>query len=137
MDNGIWSRANWRKQATVIIAVLGILVLLVALGWSAWYIYNDQPDVGPSSQIEPMDTRASATSAEDRADAAITRIIVEHEPSHASLVKPISNNKKETPSAVVANSLPETTLNMNCVRLKKAYSSEELKSMKEYQEICE
>ncbi|CDO35696.1 exported hypothetical protein [Novosphingobium sp. KN65.2] len=126
------TKEGWSTLLTRVAAGIAIGVVLIAFAASAWAILtlSSAPAPVPTKTVVPLDPVEQT--AEDRANQVITKIIEERQP----------DPPKAAPKPQVAGAarkverLPDTTLKLNCSRLRDAYSPEELKGMKEFQQLC-
>lgn len=117
-----------------------IVVLLAVLSWSIWSIFTADQDSATVMQHEEPVQETATPSAEDRASEAITRIIDRQqkaiEPAeHLKAEK--SQVERKVSAAPAEPAIPDTTVKLNCSRLRQAYSAEELSGMKEFQKLCQ
>lgn len=136
-----------RAQPSVLILIVGILGLLMAGAGLLLFLNRDMPSPPeasppPSSAapVQPLDQTA-----EERAYEAIRKVRVTPEATESSPkaeqspaaptplpLRPAKRNNHE----VRREDLPATTLALNCERLRKAYSADELRKIPGFQEKC-
>lgn len=118
------SRAWWLLMA---------LVAVPALLWAARGIYRAAVIEEHEVKRRVENIEAFDTAAEERAYDAIQKVIEQRDRTEAieTTAKVEAANSSEAPAT-----LPPTTRALNCTRLARAYSVDELAKMQEYQEYC-
>ncbi|SFG47664.1 hypothetical protein SAMN05518801_13210 [Novosphingobium sp. CF614] len=142
-----------RAQHTVLLTALGIGFVLAAAATSVYILRAPATDIGVSA-FPTADTSVQALdqSAEERAYQAIQNIqnisrgpdeeegssngdsgMASQKANASPSKQPLSNTGKQ---AATDGRLPATTLALNCERLRKAYSDQELGSIPGFKEKC-
>lgn len=136
-----------RAQPSVLILIVSIFGLLLAGAGLIFFLNRDMPrppEASPSpsapAPVQPLDQ-----SAEDRAYEAIRKVRVTPEPTGISEktdripaapepppLQPPKRGNHETRR----EALPSTTVALNCERLRKAYSADELRKIPGFREKC-
>jgi len=130
------AKEGWSTLLTRVAAGVAIVVAVIAFAVSGWAILtlSNAPAPAPAKTTVPLDPVEQT--AEDRANQVITKIIEKRLPDPEPAPPAPAGTRQVASSARKVERLPDTTLKLNCSRLRDAYSPEELKGMKEFQQLC-
>lgn len=136
-----------RAQPSVLILIVSIFGLLLAGAGMLFFLNRDMPrppEAAPlpssAAPVQPLDQ-----SAEERAYEAIRKVRVAPEASEtpekaeenlaAPKALPLAPAKRGNQESM-REALPATTLALNCERLRRAYSEDELRKISGFREKC-